>query len=132
MWREDGDHIIVCLDANENTYPGSIGKALTDINGLAMKEVVREYTHMDLGATYFWGSQPIDGIWATPDIVISNACVMPAGYGIGDPRMFIVDIVTSSLVGSASPNISQASARCLNTKLPGVSENYAKLFEEKI
>jgi hypothetical protein len=61
-WREDGDRIIFCMDANENTYRGSIGKALTDVNGLAMKEVVREYTNLDLGATYFRGSQPIDGI----------------------------------------------------------------------
>jgi len=116
------------MDANENTYRGSIGKALTDVNGLAMKEVVREYTNLDLGATYFQGSQPIDGIWATSDVIISNACVMPAGYGIGDHRMFIVDIVTSSIIGVDPPKIQQAKARCLNTKLPGVGERYAKLF----
>jgi len=52
VWREEGDQIIVCMDANENTYKGSIGKALTDSDGLAMKEVVREYTNQDLGATY--------------------------------------------------------------------------------
>jgi hypothetical protein len=50
------------MDANENIYKGSIGKALTDSDGLAMKEVVREYTNQDLGATYFRGSEPIDGI----------------------------------------------------------------------
>jgi hypothetical protein len=97
-----------------------------------MKEVVREYTNLDLGATYFRGSQPIDGIWATADVTISNACVTPAGYGIGDHRMFIVDIVTSSITGSDPPKIQQAKARRLNTKLPGVGERYAKLFENAI
>jgi len=46
--------------------------------------------------------------------------------------MFIVDIVTSSLIGTGTPKIQQAKARRLNTKLPGVSEGYAKIFEEKI
>jgi len=131
-WRDDGDRLIVCMDANENTYKGSIGKALTDKDGLAMKEVVREYTNKDLGATYFRGSEPIDGIWATSDVVISNACVMPAGYGIGDHRMFVVDIVTSSMVGVDVKRIQRAKARRLNTKLPGVAERYAKQYEMKI
>ena len=88
----------MCMDANENTYRGSIGTALTDKEGLAMKEVVWEYTHQDLGAIYFRGREPFDGIWATLDVEIANACVMPAGYGIGDHRMFIIDIVTSSMI----------------------------------
>ena len=36
QWREDGDQIIVCLDTNENIYNKSIGKKLTDREGLAM------------------------------------------------------------------------------------------------
>jgi hypothetical protein len=40
QWQQDGDKLIVCLDANEDIYCKSIGKVLTDINGLAMKEVV--------------------------------------------------------------------------------------------
>jgi hypothetical protein len=39
-WREQGDQIIVCLDANEDIYKKSLGKALTSEAGLAMKEVV--------------------------------------------------------------------------------------------
>jgi hypothetical protein len=121
-WRDKGDQIIVCMDANKNMCKGSIGKALTDKNSLAMKEVVREYTNKDLGATYFREGESIDGIWATSDVVISNACVMPAGYGIGDHRMFLIDIVTSSMVGVDTPRIQQAKARQLNTKLPGVAK----------
>ena len=35
-WRSDGDRLVVCLDANENIYKKSIGKALTSVEGLAM------------------------------------------------------------------------------------------------
>ncbi len=83
-WQQDGDKLIVCLDANEDIYCKLIGKALTDINGLVMKEVVGKFTCQPVGRTFFWGSKPIDGVWASSEIIISNACIMPAGYGIGD------------------------------------------------
>ena len=84
IWRSQGDRLIICLDANNHIYNGAIGTALTDINGLAMKEVVLNATGKELGTTYFKGITPIDGIWETSDIGIANACVVPAGYGIGD------------------------------------------------
>ena len=61
-WRQQGDRLIVCLDANEDIYKKSIGKTLTDTSGLAMKEVVGEFTGKRLGATHFRGSKPIDGL----------------------------------------------------------------------
>ena len=89
-WREEGDKLIVCLNANENIYSKSIGKSLTDFKGLAMQEVVGTFTNKQIGPTFFRGSTPIDGVWAT-DIPVSNACIMPVEYGIGDHRMFIID-----------------------------------------
>ena len=43
-WRADGDQLIVYLDANEHICNKSIWKALTDIDGLTMKEVVGDFT----------------------------------------------------------------------------------------
>ena len=53
QWREDGDRLVVCLDANQDIYCKEIGTALTDSEGLNMKEVVGEYTGTKIGATYF-------------------------------------------------------------------------------
>ncbi len=36
-WREQGDKLIVCLDANEDAYSKLIGKALTSIDRLTMQ-----------------------------------------------------------------------------------------------
>jgi hypothetical protein len=90
-WWNDGDRLIVCLDANEHIYKKSIGKLLTDIEGLAMKEVVGDFTGTPIGSTFFCGSKPIDGVWATSNITVSNAAIMPAGYGIGNHRLFVID-----------------------------------------
>ena len=69
-WREDGDRLIVCLDTNENIYNKSIGRKLTYRNGIAMSEVVGDFTCQKVGATYFRGSTPIDGVWATSDVTV--------------------------------------------------------------
>ena len=39
-WWKDGERLILCLDANENIYRGELGRQLTKLDGLGMKEVV--------------------------------------------------------------------------------------------
>jgi hypothetical protein len=68
QWRKDGERLIMCLDAND---PGELERRLTKLDGLGMKEVVGEFTAWQLRATYFRGSEPIDGVWTI-------------GFGVGD------------------------------------------------
>jgi hypothetical protein len=58
QWQAAGEHLVLCLDANENIYRAKLGWQLTDLHGLGMKEVVREFTGRQLGATFFRGSEP--------------------------------------------------------------------------
>ncbi len=105
---------------------------MTDIEGLAMKEVAGEFTHQLVGPTYFRGSKPIDGIWATSDIAVSNGCIMPAGYSIGDHRMFVVDFNAKDIIGQAPPRVIRATSRRLNTRIPRVANKYVRILEEKV
>ena len=57
---------------------------------------------------------------------------MPVGYGIGDHRVFILDVLTSSMVGLTPPMIIRSQARRLNTKIPGVEKRYLKVLEELV
>jgi hypothetical protein len=68
-----------------------------------MKEVVGFYKGKKIGPTFFWGQLPIDVIWATSNITIANVCIMPAGYRIGDHCLFVINIHTSTLIGTAPP-----------------------------
>ena len=115
-----------------NIYKKAIGKALTDPEGLAMVEVVGAFTQQPIGPTYFQGSNPIDAMWATSDLSISNACIMPAGYGIGDHRLFVLDICASDVVGHTPPAPKRAVSRRLNTRLPHVAQNYAQLLDQQV
>ena len=49
-----------------------------------MSEVVGDFMAKKLGLTFFLGETPIYGIWATKDLVVTHACVMPVDYGVGD------------------------------------------------
>jgi hypothetical protein len=71
-WRKESDRLIVCLDANKHIYKKSIGNALTDIDGLAMRDVVGDFTRQPVSPTYFQGSKPFDGVWATLDIFVGT------------------------------------------------------------
>ncbi len=94
-----------------------------------MSEVVGEFTGKKIGPTFFWGSKPIDGIWATPDLVVTHACVMPVGYGVGDHRAFMVDFQERSLIGEVPFRVKRFTTRRLNTK---VSSGAARKYLEKL
>jgi hypothetical protein len=131
-WREAGDCLMVCMDVNEHIYKISIGKGLTNPEGLAMKEMVGEFTQWQIGSTHFHGSKPINGVLATSDNSICNAVVMPFNYGVGDHRLFVIDMAIKDLVGEAPPKVIWPASRRLNTKLPGVANAYADTLKEQI
>ncbi len=97
---------MLCLDANKNIYRAELGWQLTDLYGLGMMEVIGEFTSKQLGAIFFRGSEPIDAIWATSDLKVGHACIMPVGYGIGDHHLFVVDFSTASMIGHVLPRLS--------------------------
>ena len=133
QWCRAGERLILCLDANKNIYLGKLGRELMDLHGLGMKEVMGEFTTRRLGATYFRGSTPIDAVWATSDVAVVNACVMPVGYGVGDHRLFVVDFVTALLVGTGcSQQIVQPALCCLNTRIVGCALRYIKALWRNI
>jgi hypothetical protein len=100
---------------------------------LGMLEVVGNFTGKKIGPTFFRGSKPFDGIWATPEIVVTHACIMPAGFGVGDHRLFVVDFQEESLVGTAPFRIKRFAARRLNTKVSsGATQKYLRKMEEQL
>ncbi len=91
---------------------------LADTEELGLQEAVLHHTGKRTGATFFRGSKPFDGLWVTSDLDIANVCVVPFGYGIGDHRMFVLDITMESLVGKNPTKVVRPASRRLNSKLP--------------
>ena len=109
-----------------------ICKDLTNVEGLAMNEVVGLFKGKKVGPTFFQGSSPIDGVWTTLDITIANECIMPVGYGTGDHCIFIIDIMASDIIGYNYQKIARLLTQWLIMNLPGVSKKYNAALEEKV
>ena len=98
-WRDAGERIVLFMDHNKHVYDKMLGKALSNREGLNLQEVILKQTGTPTGATFFQGKHPIDGLWASDNLDIGNACIMPFGYGVGDHQAFVLDIPLKSLVG---------------------------------
>jgi hypothetical protein len=81
---------------------------------------------------FFCGSKPIDGVWATQDIVITHVCDMPAGFfGIGDHRMFVIDVQEKTILGTVLFRVKRFASRRLNTKVSNcANQKYLAKLEE--
>jgi hypothetical protein len=87
--------------------------------------VVGDLTGIHIRATFFRGSKPIDGVWATQDIVITHACVMLAGFGIEDHQMFVIDVQEETILGTVLFRDKRFTSRRLNTKVSnGATQKY--------
>ncbi len=120
------------MDHYKHVYDGPLGKVLGDRDGLNLQEVILTHTGAPTGATFFRGSQPINGLWTSDDLDISNACVMPFGYGVGDHCAFVLDIPLQSLVGMNPVHILRPASRRLNSRLPGSNKAYVRSLEKNI
>jgi len=99
LWWVSGERIVLFMDHIEHAIEGPLRKALADKDGPDLCKAIKLHTGASPGATFFRSSQPIDGLWVSKDLDISNACVMPFGFGVGDHRAFILDIPLELLVG---------------------------------
>ena len=97
-----------------------------------MKEVVGAFMNQPVGPTFFRGSKPIDGVWATSDISVCNAAIMSASYGIGDHPLFVIDFTESDVIEISQQKVIRPTSRRLNTKIPRVTADYTRILEEKV
>ncbi len=103
------------MDHNKHVLDRAIWKALVDREGLDLREAIFHHTGRSPGATYFQRIEPIDGLWISSNIDVSNACDIPFGYGVGNHRTFILNIHIESLVGVDPVKIVWPASRQLNS-----------------
>ena len=80
QWRASGERIVPFMDHNEHVMEGPLGKALANKEGLDLSKAINLHTGASPSTTFFRGSRPIDGLWVSSNLDISNACVMPFGF----------------------------------------------------
>jgi hypothetical protein len=97
------------MNHNEHTYDGPLGSALADMSNLGLREAVLHHTGTQMGATFFRGSKPINGLWVSSDIDTANVCIMLFGNGVGNHCMFVLNVTLESLIGKMPTKNSKSS-----------------------
>jgi hypothetical protein len=127
-WTEAGDQIILMiLDANEDIH--NFAQA---IQNTRLREVLLERHGQNAPATYNGGTDPIDGIFASPSINILIGGYLEFGFGpFTDHRGLWLDIHFQIAFGHIMPAIATAQACRLKTKdqYPRIVKRYTEAWE---
>ena len=123
-----GEEIILCIDANENVYSGRLAMELQK-SPLDMSCLIKSVTGSAIPATHQRGSQPIDCILGTLGLIPENGMVFPFYYGVGDHRILVVELSSSSLFGHTFPSITKQETRSLNSKIPRCRRIFNSFFD---
>jgi hypothetical protein len=123
VWKQTGHDIILLGDFNKNVYSGRITKPLLQPD-LMFSEQCLQRTGIHIPPTFRDGIIPIDAIFATAAIKCVNAYLLPHKGGVGDHRCFILNFMSSSIIGSKFPNIVSCSTRKLHCKSTCLVQTY--------
>jgi hypothetical protein len=115
VWKHTDSDIVLLGDFNEKVYSGCISKRLSQSDLMFSKQCL-QCTGIHIPPTFKDGTIPINAIFVTAGIECIDAYILPHKGGMGNHRCFIVDFISSSIIGTKFPNIVRCSARKLHCK----------------
>jgi hypothetical protein len=130
MWRERGARVVLMMDANEHVIDGELLCKRLRSKEIGMREVVHERAGPGPN-TWFRGTEPIDGIWATDDIEVTAAAYLPYDPELGDHRPVVADFTMRSILGTEFHRILPQKARRLNSRVKPIRQKYIDRLEEQ-
>jgi hypothetical protein len=128
-WKNAGDEIILTGDFNENVYEGHLSQYLLH-DDIRMSELCLRITGSRLPSTHIRGSVPIDTIYATAGVSGKAVTLLPHRSGVGDHRVFVIDVSSESILGDVFPRVIPASRRLLNCASDRIKASYISVLNQ--
>jgi hypothetical protein len=134
LWMDEGEMIILGLDANDNVRTGDVN-AMLRIKGLVDVHAAK-HPHLATESTCDKNTQeiPVDGIWATPAL----ECISAGYYGFGElvmgktnHRMIWADFTYKSALGFEPPKPVYRAPQRLTLTDPRVIKKYNKILRQE-
>ena len=123
-WRSNGNRIILFMDANEHILRGPITRRLR-ASDIDLCDVSHTFWPTDKEPnTYIDGSLPIDGVFVSPDLDVTNFLSLSFHESVGDHRSMIIEITTASFIGKFQGNIVRPSSCRLTMRQQASVKNY--------
>jgi hypothetical protein len=108
--RSAGEEVVLAMDVNQDVYTGKLAKALAKLP-LNITCLFEPVLGDKVPNSHFCGSEKISTIFGTPRLLQGHGICYPHWYGIGDHRVFVIEILADSLFGGELPAIATPKAR---------------------
>jgi len=95
-----------------------------------MKEVCHLTTGIPLPPTHNRGTVPIDAVFGTVGLMVTSVALFPSRTGVGDHRVFLIDVSSDSILGDVFPRVIPAAGRLLNCGSDKIKNNYIKVLTQ--
>jgi hypothetical protein len=130
-WKAAGDEVLLVGDFNENMYSGDLAAQLAGDNLWMTKMCLWTTGHrLPLPSTHIRGQTPIDGVFATCGLVYKLVKLLPSREGIGDHRVFLLDIALESILSNVFPRVIPVSCCLLNCASDQIKQSYITLLNQ--
>jgi hypothetical protein len=127
LWKAAGKQILLFTDANSDVYGGILAQRLNQ-DDVRMTEKCKEVLGHESPNSHSTGSLPISGVFATSEIIVRHVFQSAHGGGIGDHRLFVVDVDLSSMIGEDFPQLVRMPGRKLQTKRKSSRKTYNRIL----
>ena len=127
-WRLAGEEVLLALDANQDVYDGTLGMALSH-PPFDMGCMMEQATGSRVPNSHHRGHVPISTIYGSKGIQTGDGMVYPHFYGIGDHRVFVLEVSAESLFGGDYPSVGRPNSRILNCRIDRVRRKYCRILK---
>jgi hypothetical protein len=129
-WKQNGEHIVLMMDANEDVRAGNIKAFLEETD---MRDVVLSMHGTNAPNTHIGGSKPIDGIFATQAIECVQAGYTAFSDGVQgkrpDHRCIWMDVRLQNIFRHRMPPIQKSAFRRVKCNDPRIWKKFNKHFK---
>lgn len=129
QWIQNGEHILLAMDANQDVYKGHLALRLQK-GPFNMTCMMEDAIGEKVPNSHFSGTRSISTIFGTPGIVTGNAMCYPHWYGIGDHRILLLEFSAKAAFNGTFPAIATPSARSLNCKISRITRRYCTKLQQ--
>ena len=112
-------------------YDGILAKRLKQ-DDIGMSEQCLKVLGKKSPHSWVRGSSPITGVFATSGLNCTNIFQSAHGYGVGDHRVFVIDVDLSSLIGEDVPKLIRQPGRTLQAKKRSTCKAYNRRVRKNV
>ncbi len=124
-----GDKILLLSNFNENVYTGPLVATLSS-NNLCLSKMCFRTTGAVLPPTHMHGWVPINAVFGTSSLVSTSVALLPIQEGVGNHRVFFLNIASETILGDVFPQVIPITSRLLNSGSNKIRSNYILLLNQ--